>query len=285
MRIRRGEEADLPALAQISAAGVSFLIERYEPERAERLPMDPTYRFLIMRHILATGAMFVAEEEEPVGFSSAVIRDGVWHLSQLFVQEELHGRGLGASLIDAALEWGSDVRAFTVVSSRYPLAETLYMRRSMFPVWSQLEAGGMRAEAPPMPEGFSELRREDQEWIDRLDRGTRGVARPDDHAMFREHATGIALRRDGEPVGYLYSWPDGRVGPGAAADAADVPLLGRAGCHLGGERSWFTAPSTNWAALKELVSLGFRTASSSLFMASRPWPEGSRYLSSGGALV
>jgi GNAT superfamily N-acetyltransferase len=272
----------LPALAEIVTAGLTFLFERYEPDRADTLPREPRPPFL--RHVLDTGALFVAEESEPVGFAGAIVRDGVWHLAQLFVQPAHHGRGLGGSLIDAALEWGSGVRAFTVVASRHPSAETLYLRRSMFPVWVQLEARGMRAEPPPMPEGFSEIGENDRGWIDGLDRDTRGAARPEDHALFREHATGLVLRRVGQPIGYLYVWPDGRIGPAAATDAADVATLVRAGCHVGGERSWFNVPSTNWVALKELVSLGFRTAGSALFMASRSWPDGSRYLSSGGAL-
>lgn len=286
MPIRPGAEADLPALARLATEGISFLIERYERERGEGFPMDPEERLPILRHILATGELFVAEEEGAVtGFASAIIRDGGWHLAQLFVGERNRGRGLGGSLIDAALEWGSGTRAFTVVSSRYPFAETLYMRRSMFPVWGQLEARGIRVKPPPMPEGFSELRDDDQEWIDALDRDARGAARPEDHAMFRERAAGVALRRGGRPAGYVYAWPEGRIGPAAAADAADVASLVRAGCHLSGDRSWCSVPSTNWGALKELVSLGFRTAGSAQFMASRPWPDGSRYLSSGGALA
>jgi GNAT superfamily N-acetyltransferase len=276
----------LPALARLATEGISFLIERYEPERADGFPMDPEERMPVLRHILATGALFVAEVEGSVaGFASAIIRDGVWHLAQLFVGEGSRGRGLGGSLIDAALEWGSGTRAFTVISSRYPFAETLYMRRSMFPVWSQLEAHGIRVEPPPMPEGFSELREQDQDWVDDLDRDARGAARSEDHVMFREHATALALRRARRPAGYIYVWPQGRIGPAAAADAADVSILVRAGCHVSGERSWCSVPSTNWGALKELVSLGFRTAGSAQFMASRPWPDGSRYLSSGGALA
>ncbi len=82
----------------------------------------------------------------------------------------------------------------------------------------------------------------------------------------------------------MYVWPEGRVGPAAVETAGDAPAIVRAACHLAGERAWFVVPSANWAALKELASLGFTTAGSTMFMASRPWPDGTRYLSSGGAL-
>lgn len=278
-------ESDLPALADIAVAGLTFLIERYEPDRAGSVSLDPAGRLPLLQHVLGTGAVFVAEESAPVGFSSAVVRDGVWYLAQLWVLPEHHGRGVGAALIDAALEWGTGAGAFTVVSSQHPSAETLYMRRSMFPVWTQLELRGPRTNPPSMPDGISDLSGEDQGWVDRLERETRGAARPEDHSFFRSEARGLALRRHGKPAGYVYVWPDGRVGPGAAAASTDIPLLVRAGFHLGAERTWCAVPSANWAALKELASFGFRTAGSSLFMASQPWPDGSRYLSSGGALA
>ena len=135
-----------------------------------------------------------------------------------------------------------------------------------------------------MPRGFDDLDDDDQEWVDALDRDVRGIARPQDHAFWRREASGLAYRRDGAPAGYVYVWPDGKVGPGAVRDPVDMPAI------LGAARSRTEAsvtvavPSTNWSALRDLVREGFSPSGTSTFMASRPMPDGSRYLSSGGGL-
>ncbi|HEX6208796.1 MAG TPA: GNAT family N-acetyltransferase [Actinomycetota bacterium] len=284
MRIRPAEESDLRALAEIQVAGREWLARRYEPETLHQFPVDPDGAAFTIRHVHGTGAVFVAEDPEPVGFSSAVIRDGVWFLSQLWVAPDRHGAGIGSALLDAALAWGRGSSTFSVVASPFPGAQTVYMRRSMFPVWHSMEFEG---EAPgvEMPEGADELTTGDQPWVDELDREVRGIARPEDHELFREHARGIALRRGDEPLGYLYAWPEGKLGPAAIRDGRDTPDLLRAGIAAGPSRLSLIVPTTNWAALQEAIRLRLRLVSRTVFMASRAMPDGSRYLSSGGALA
>ena len=65
----------------------------------------------------------------PVGFSSAIIRDGVWFLSQLWVAVDRQGSGIGSALLDEALAWGHGSSIFSVVASPFPGAQTVYMRR------------------------------------------------------------------------------------------------------------------------------------------------------------
>jgi GNAT superfamily N-acetyltransferase len=285
MRIRRATEKDLPALGLIFVAAARGMIERYQPEAVGAFPPEPERLFPTWRHLLQTGSWFVAEDPDPVGFSTAVVRDGVWFLSQLWVAPEHQGRGVGAVLLDEALAWGKGASAFTVVASPDPAAQALYLRRSMFPVWVQHELVGPGGGA--MPAGLEPLTEEDLPWLDRLDREVRGIARPEDHRYFLSVASGLALRREGEPLGYVYAWGGGRVGPGAAAAAADVPVLIRAGLAAVGEGrdTGLFVPSANWAAMAELVRRGFRLRGGSTFMASRRFPDGSRYVSSGGALA
>jgi GNAT superfamily N-acetyltransferase len=284
VRIRRAEEGDLLALGEIFGTTVTYLTERYRPEQVGAVPLNAEDRLSTYRHLLATGAMFVAEDPEPIGFSAAVVRDGVWFLSQLWVLPQRHGRGAGAALLDEALAWGRGASAFTVIASPHPAAQVLYLRALMYPLWSQLEMTGKTTSAE-MPKGFGPLEEADQPWVDDLDRGVRGIARPQDHVLWRAHAEGLALRREGRPVAYAYLWPDGKIGPGAVEEPADTPSLIAAARSRAGGSMTVAVPSTNWTALRELTRKGFVPSGSNTFMSSRPLPDASRYLSSGGALA
>jgi GNAT superfamily N-acetyltransferase len=285
VRIRRADEDDLLPLAGVFVTAAGYLTERYRPDQVGHMPVDPEGRLPFYRHLLATGVIFVAEDPEPVGFSSAVIRDGVWFLSQLWVLPERHAGGIGSALLDEALAWGRGASAFTVVASPHPAAQLVYLRASMFPLWVQHELTGDGAGPTGTPHHIDVLDDSDQGWIDDLDRDVRGIARPEDHGFWREQAAGLALRRDGDPAGYAYVWADGKVGPGAVRDPADMPTLVRAARHRAEGPMTFAVPSANWAALGELVREGFSPLGSNTFMASRPMPDGSRYLSSGGGLA
>jgi GNAT superfamily N-acetyltransferase len=285
VRIRRAEEDDLPGLATVFVAAASYLVERYRPEQIGDLPLDPAGRLPMYRHLHATGALFMAEDPDPIGFSAAVIRDGVWFLSQLWVLPDRHASGIGSRLLDEALAWGRGSSAFSVVASPHPAAQLMYLRASMYPVWTQLELTGSDASPPAMPDGLKDLGETDQPWLDELDREVRGIARPEDHAFWRRDAAGLALRRDGRAAGYVYVWPDGKAGPGAVRDPADMPTILKAARNRAAGPVTFAVPSTNWSALRELVREGFSPLGANTFMASRPLPDGSRYLSSGGGLA
>ncbi|MGH2653010.1 MAG: GNAT family N-acetyltransferase [Actinomycetota bacterium] len=284
MRIRRAREEDLRALAGIFARAATYLVERYRPEQVGVFSVEPEERLPVYRHLLGTGAVFVAEDPEPVGFSAAVIRDGTWFLSQLWVLPERHASGIGSMLLDEALAWGRGCRVFSVVSSPHPAAQLMYLRASMFPLWVEHEMTGSDLPVAEPPEGIEPIQEADQGWVTELDREVRGIARPEDHAFWRSNARGLSLRRGGHRAGYVYVWPNGKVGPGAVRDPTDTPMLIRAARHLAGGPATFAVPSTNWAAIGELVRSGFSPFGSTTFMASRGLGDGSRYLSGGGAL-
>ena len=284
MRIRPARDEDLLPLAEIFARAAAYLVERYRPEQVGVFSVEPQERLPIFRHLLATGAVFVAEDPEPVGFSAAVIRDEAWFLSQLWVLPDRHATGIGSTLLDEALTWGRGCRTFSVVSSPHPAAQLMYLRASMFPLWVMHEMTGSDRPAPEPAEDTRPLEDGDEAWVADLDREVRGVARPQDHAFWRRNARGVALVRDRSPAGYVYVWPGGKVGPGAVRNAADMPSLVRAARHLAGGPATFTVPSVNWAALGELVRSGFSPFGSTTFMSSRPLGDGSRYLSPGGSL-
>jgi GNAT superfamily N-acetyltransferase len=286
VRIRPAEDHDLPELARVFVRTATYLTERYRPEAVAHVSADAERHLPLYRHLRATGAMFVAEDPHPVGFSSAIVRADVWFLSQLWVLPERHAGGIGSALLDEALAWGRGrgARTFSVVASPHPAAQLMYLRASMFPVWVQHELTGSERPPPAPPDEVYALTEADG-WVDELDREIRGYPRPEDHAFWRRQTTGLALRRDGVPIGYVYVWDEGKVGPAAAHQPQDlVPLIQAARAHVGGPAT-FSVPSTNWTALRELISLGFAPMGSNTFMASRPFTDGTRYLSSGGALA
>ena len=285
MQIRRATGDDVADLARIFDRASSWLTEQYRPDQAGGPVAVPGSRDVLYRHLLRTGGVFLAEDPEPVGFSAAIVRDGVWFLSLLWVIPEHHGSGIGSALLDEALAWGRGSSAFSVVASPYPIAQLIYLRSSMYPLWVQMDMAG-EVRSGPTPDGIDELTRSDQGWVDELDREVRGVARAEDHGFWRSVARGLALRRDGEPVGYVYSWPEGKLGPGAARQPTDMPVLLSAGTSLDppGTKVTVAIPSSNWSALVELVRLGFRPTGSNMFMSSRPLGDATRYISSGGAL-
>jgi ribosomal protein S18 acetylase RimI-like enzyme len=286
MRIRPATEDDFDDITRIFEASVGWLTGRYRPDQVETHPPGSRSRSDFYRHLLGSGTLVLAEDPEPAGFAAAVVRDGVWFLSQLWVLPERHGAGIGSALLDETLAWGRSAGTFSVVASTFPAAQRMYLRASMYPLWTQIDLLGSFP-AGGGPEGIDALTVADQPWMDELDREMRGTARPEDHVFWRQSARGFALRREGMPVGYMYGWADGKVGPGAARDPSDIPRLLQAasGAIPEGQTATVAVPSTNWTALRELIRLGFAPMGSNTFMASRPLGDASRYISSGGALA
>lgn len=285
MQIRPATGDDLSDVGRIFDESSAWLTEKYRPDQVGSLPVAVADREGLYRHLLRTGAMFVALDPGPVGFTAAVVRDGVWFLSLLWVLPEHHGSGIGSALLQEALAWGRGSAVFSVVASPYPVAQLMYLRSSMYPLYVQVDmAGGLGP--PGQAEGTEPLEASDGAWVDELDREVRGIARPEDHGFWRGEAMGVALRRDGSPIGYVYGWPDGKIGPGVAREPSDLPALlaAAAGVLPGKGRVTVSVPSTNWSALRELVRLGLAPTGSNTFMASRPLGDPSRYISSGGAL-
>jgi GNAT superfamily N-acetyltransferase len=283
MKIRPATTDDVDHIARIFDASAGWLNERYRPDSDRPFP-PASQRNLLYEHLLDTGGVFLAEDPEPVGFSAAIVRDGVWFLSLLWVLPDHHGAGAGTALLDETLAWGRSATAFSVVASPYPVAQLIYLRASMFPLWTQIDLAGPRA-ATTEPDGMEAISDADRAWVDEIDREVRGTARPEDHAFWQRVARGVILRRDDRRIGYVYGWPDGKIGPGAVADPSDVPLLLQAGQAIAeGDLATVSVPSSNWPALRELIRGGFRPIGSNTFMTSRPIGDASRYISSGGAL-
>jgi GNAT superfamily N-acetyltransferase len=147
VRIRPATPDDVEHLARIFDASAGWLNERYRPDSDRPFPPAAGRNLLYEQHLLDTGGVFIAEDPEPVGFSAAIVREGVWFLSLLWVLPDHHGAGAGSTLLDETLAWGRSAKIFSVVASPYPVAQLIYLRASMFPLWTQVDLAGPRVSA------------------------------------------------------------------------------------------------------------------------------------------
>jgi len=165
-------------------------------------------------HLLATdpGGNFVAVDGDGaiVGLSMALVREGVWVLSQLAVLPALQGRQVGRRLIDAALTYGDGVRGRLIASSTDPRAMRRYRRAGLdlLPCVSAdgalraaAIATGLRSRPASLPA--------DQGLCDRVSRHVRRAAHGSDvAALLDSHGDvllvhddgGWAVARDGSPI-------------------------------------------------------------------------------------
>jgi len=116
-----------------------------------------------------------------------------------------------------------------------------------------------------------------------LDRDARGTARPNDHASFAQLASGTLLLLNDECVGYVYVWPDGRIGPMVAASGAYLTQF--FGFALVALRrtygaSWCTAlvPGSNVRVMRAAVRIGLVLDQVRIFATDLPQIDLSRYV-------
>ncbi len=257
---------------------------------------DPT-RFVVAERTGSDGAAVID------GFGAALVRDGLWFLSMLFVRPSAQGRGLGRRLLDAigpepGWEARGGVRA-TATDSVQPISNGLYASLGIVPRVPLLRLVG-RAERPsalpPLPAdiditpfdevtgdgdglGASALDRE----IAALDRDALGFERPLDHRFLAaEGRRGfLYCDRTGRPRAYGYTSESGRVGPVVVAEAA---LLGPVVGHLvtaieprGAFGAW--VPGSAGDAVVPLLKAGFRIDGFPVLLCwDRPFADFSRAL-------
>ena len=161
----------------------------------------------------------VAEADGHVaGFAAAFVRGDTWFLSDLFVEPELQGRGIGRRLLDLA--WGEGPeRRMTLADAIQPVSNAMYARRGLVPTTPVVELGGRpSAVEPPGLEAVDPS----PGLLAAVDAAAYRFDRSRDHPLWAEGARVSAWLRDGEPAAYAYAFPSGRVGPVAGRDAASA---------------------------------------------------------------
>ena len=116
-----------------------------------------------------------------------------------------------------------------------------------------------------------------------LDREARGTARGNDHASFAQIASGTLPLINDECVGYVYVWPDGRIGPMVSASSAYLTqFFGFALVSLRRTygASWCTAlvPGSNVRVMRAAVRIGLQLDQIRVFATDLPQIDLSRYI-------
>jgi GNAT superfamily N-acetyltransferase len=267
-------------------------------------PWQPTTPFM-QRHLLHTdpeGAWIAEINGVPVGYTMALVRGDIWFLSQLFVQPDQHGHGIGAALLERAQAYGSARGAtiFSVIASSSRVAHALYMRAGMFATGIGYRMTGPLAPLTELPEADASKKRivDCSGWQDRiaeLDREVFGAERRQDHALYLDpDAVGtpkasFGLSRDGRLLAYGYAVAgEGYIAPLAAREPEDqLPVLRMAAEWLESqqERGDILVLSHNHTLMRALLAAGWKSRGWVFFMTSAPFGKFDRYHPAGGALL
>ena len=294
-------EADLAAALYVRKAAGDAL-DRGTGPPTSWMPAFPR----TLAHLLRTdpGGGHVAEIDGLiVGFAQSLLRGDIWFLSQLFVQPEVQGIGIGAGLLRRAQQYGREngARIFSVVSTAQPVSQSLYMRHGMFAFGIGYRMSGDLEPLRALPEPDAAKKRivDCSGWQDRvadLDRAVFGAERRQDHAWYLASdgsagdESSFGLTRDGALAGYGYATADGGyICPIAAYDPADqLPLL-----RMGAEwlldhevttgHIWTVSQNVTMATA--LLSAGWRIKDWTFLLASEPFGKFDRYHPAGGALL
>ena len=238
---------ELPTCTAIWRTSINDYIRRLgQPEIPPEV--NPVTRLFV--HLRTTDPerflVAVGGDEQIVAFGAAIVRDGLWYLSMLFVLPEFQAAGVGRDLLVRLMAGGAPTFRATATDSAQPISNALYATFDIVPRMPLLSLTGL----PQRPEAFGALpsgivplafdeiaagppdglgHRVLVEAIDTLDRELLGAAHPMDHRFLRSESRHGWLYRgpDGEAVGYGYAGEAGRVGPIAVRDAALLaPIIG-----------------------------------------------------------
>ncbi len=262
------------------------------------IPADPWTQ----RHLLQTdpdGAWVAELNGVVVGYSMALLRGDIWYLSQLFVQPDQHGHGIGRELLRRAQAYGRErgARVFAVVATTSPVAHGLYMRAGMFAIGVGYRMIGQLAPLEGLPPSSDEITTADAHIgaIAALDREVFGAERRKDHAIYLDSTKGaaqtsFALLRNGELRGYCYAFADGGfIAPMATYEPAEqLPLLGAAAAWLsqhGVSTGNIFVLSQNHTVMNALLDAGWRSQRWSFLLTSAPFAKFDRYHPAGASLL
>ncbi len=188
--------------------------------------------FKLYHHLAQTApnGVYVAKDEgTPVGIAVAHAAEDEWYLSELFVEPSFRNHGVGASLLrEAAQEAGEVTRSATLEADEtgaiaFSLQRGVALQTPVFELSGAIphenELARMAAGEYRFTTEAIDLRMHRAPLV-QLDREVRGSARLDDHSYLASAGNGFVFRRGEEIVGYAYVWPNGRIGPLAAASHA-----------------------------------------------------------------
>jgi GNAT superfamily N-acetyltransferase len=144
-----------------------------------------------------------------VGAAAALVREGMWGLSTFAVRPGAQTRGLGRRLLASALTSAPEESPGFICSSHDPRAIRLY-RLAGFDIHpAMLLWGRLRRSAIPALDHVRDGVAEDVDFLDSVDRATRGHAHGVDHPVMMEEFRLRVVERGSGSRGYAYHQPGG----------------------------------------------------------------------------
>jgi GNAT superfamily N-acetyltransferase len=294
---RRGTLEDSHTVFQIFQQSIMELGERMgvmtisggdDPEVLDKLWKA---RRSLFEHLAKTAHEYWLAEREgrAIGYSRAILRDGVQELTEFFVLPGEQSAGVGRELLARTLtESGTNLRSIIAtlderalihylklgLSGRFPIK---YFSRAPEPVAVKSDLK-IRPIAPDLPELAD---------LNRIDRAVIGHMRPTDHHWLVSDRQGFTYSRAGEIVGYGYV--GNNSGPFTLLNPQDFPaVLSHAERVAAGQYKRFgvETPLTNRAAIDYFLARRYRMdAFTALFMSDRPFGQFENYIFFGPPLM
>jgi len=162
------------------------------------------------------GAWVAREEGRVTGVAAGLRSDGLWVLSQLFVDPNTQSRGTGGALLERALAYFEGARGGLITASSDPRAIRLYARAGFTPRPALRAEGIVDRATLPASRLVIEGDVDDVERTAAVDVAVRGGARPHHIAQMLGVGNRLYLARDGR--GYAIATGSGRLATLAATD-------------------------------------------------------------------
>lgn len=262
-----------------------FARRRWQDEHSRRLYVD-------LAHVAPSGAFVATDEGAPIGIVIPHALEDEWFLSEIYVEPSFQKSGIGWQLLTEASKDAGDVTRSGLLEPGELGGIAFFLRRGVALQTAIAEIAGPiphENELARMAAGEYRFRTEPLDPVahrgalGQLDLEVRGSARPLDHLYFSEHGRGFIFARDEEITGYVYVWPNGRIGPmvvGSAAYAVQFLAFALAGLRQTFGASWCTmlVPGTNIRVTRAAMRAGLTIEAIRLFASDGGMLDLSRYV-------
>ena len=192
--LRQMTDSDVPAAERLSDDGFYELDVRMQGPSLpapERRDSGRSERWVARTlHFLRTdpGGCWVAEDETGlVGFATSFVRDTTWCLATFVVRPGLQGRGIGRSLLDAAMQHGRACLHGMLSASMDPKALRRYHQAGFVLHPHMRLTGPADRSAIPVVEKVRDGSAGDLDLANSVDRQVRGAAHGPDHEYLLQH--------------------------------------------------------------------------------------------------
>jgi ribosomal protein S18 acetylase RimI-like enzyme len=296
---RLAKEGDATGISMVFAEAHDDLYRKrgFDEAPTNPIPPNPIFAFLIRK---TPDAFWVAEEEgKIVGFSDSFVRGSFWYFAWLFIAPPFQGRYIGRTLLERTLTSWKNVEITnraTITFAFNPVSQFLYMKYGMHarePAYCVEAPSNRITESTQSAHGldFEELTslKDGSEILRQMDEFVLGFSLDWHHEYFFETKCRCYIFKDkGNPVGYAYVSPGGRVGPMAVNSGHFTEPVIETGLRLaasqGVEKVWYWMPGSNVHAVELALKYEMRL-DPAVFMSTKPFAKWENYLFSSDALM